>query len=60
MVNNIKLADEQVEEILSNANLKLVSGEYINARTKLHVVDENGYQALTTLITLKKYLKITM
>ena len=53
MVNNIKLADEQVEEILSNANLKLVSGEYVNARTKIHVVDESGYQAFATLVALK-------
>jgi len=53
LVNNVKLTDEQVEEILSNVNLKLVSGEYVNARTKLHVIDENGYQALTTLVTLK-------
>lgn len=54
MVNNVKFTDEQIEEFLSSKNLKLASGSYVNARTKMHVIDENGYQAFATLPSLTK------
>ena len=53
-----KLTYEEVKEYIESQGYKLLSGEYVNARTKITLEDEEGYLYSTTFNNFRKCGKL--